>query len=141
MGPLSGGRSDRQAQPADAVAIWNQCRQRPSPSSKAAQEGHALIDAVREGALTRLRLVLMTALVASLGFVPMAIATGAGADVQRLLATAVIGGIISSTLLTLVVLPALYVLFRRENASDERLHPPSNGIATRSTSHCSFPHL
>jgi cobalt-zinc-cadmium resistance protein CzcA len=57
----------------------------------------------------------MTALVASLGFVPMAIATGAGAEVQRPLATVVIGGIISSTILTLLVLPALYVLFRREN--------------------------
>jgi cobalt-zinc-cadmium resistance protein CzcA len=56
----------------------------------------------------------MTALVASLGFVPMAIATGAGAEVQRPLATVVIGGIISSTMLTLLVLPALYVLFRRE---------------------------
>lgn len=77
-------------------------------------EGHALIDAVREGALTRLRPVLMTAFVASLGFVPMAIATGAGAEVQRPLATVVIGGIISSTILTLLVLPALYVLFRRE---------------------------
>jgi cobalt-zinc-cadmium resistance protein CzcA len=79
-------------------------------------EGHALVDAVREGALTRLRPVLMTALVASLGFVPMAIATGAGAEVQRPLATVVIGGIISSTILTLLVLPALYVLFRRETA-------------------------
>jgi heavy metal efflux system protein len=80
-------------------------------------EGHALVDAVREGALTRLRPVLMTALVASLGFVPMAIATGAGAEVQRPLATVVIGGIISSTILTLLVLPALYVLFRRETRS------------------------
>lgn len=79
------------------------------------KEGHALVDAVREGALTRLRPVLMTALVASLGFVPMAIATGAGAEVQRPLATVVIGGIISSTILTLLVLPALYVLFRRED--------------------------
>jgi cobalt-zinc-cadmium resistance protein CzcA len=77
-------------------------------------EGHALIDAVREGALTRLRPVLMTALVASLGFVPMAIATGAGSEVQRPLATVVIGGVISSTILTLLVLPALYVLLRRE---------------------------
>jgi cobalt-zinc-cadmium resistance protein CzcA len=81
-------------------------------------EGHALVDAVREGALTRLRPVLMTALVASLGFVPMAIATGAGAEVQRPLATVVIGGIISSTILTLLVLPALYVLFRRETRSN-----------------------
>ena len=64
--------------------------------------------------MTRLRPVLMTALVASLGFVPMAIASGAGAEVQRPLATVVIGGIISSTALTLLVLPALYVLFRRE---------------------------
>jgi heavy metal efflux system protein len=84
-------------------------------------EGYAIVDAVREGALTRLRPVLMTALVASLGFVPMAIATGAGAEVQRPLATVVIGGIVSSTLLTLLVLPALYVLFRREtDARDVR---------------------
>jgi cobalt-zinc-cadmium resistance protein CzcA len=81
-------------------------------------EGHPVVDAVREGALTRLRPVLMTALVASLGFVPMAIATGAGAEVQRPLATVVIGGIISSTILTLLVLPALYVLFRRETRSN-----------------------
>ncbi len=78
------------------------------------REGRSVQDAVREGAMTRLRPVLMTALVASLGFVPMAIATGAGAEVQRPLATVVIGGIISSTVLTLLVLPALYVLFRRE---------------------------
>jgi cobalt-zinc-cadmium resistance protein CzcA len=77
-------------------------------------EGKPLLEAVTEGALTRLRPVLMTAMVASLGFVPMAIATGAGAEVQRPLATVVIGGIISSTILTLLVLPALYVLFRRE---------------------------
>jgi cobalt-zinc-cadmium resistance protein CzcA len=57
----------------------------------------------------------MTALVASFGFVPMAIATGPGAEVQRPLATVVIGGIVSSTILTLLVLPALYMLFRREN--------------------------
>src|ERR1700675_537250 len=61
--------------------------------------------------LTRLRPVLMTGLVASLGFVPMAFNTGVGAEVQRPLATVVIGGIISSTLLTLVVLPAIYVMF------------------------------
>ncbi|MGT2502671.1 efflux RND transporter permease subunit [Bradyrhizobium guangxiense] len=84
---------------------------------KLRREGLALADAVREGALTRLRPVLMTALVAALGFVPMAIATGAGAEVQRPLATVVIGGIVSSTILTLLVLPALYVLFRRELAS------------------------
>jgi cobalt-zinc-cadmium resistance protein CzcA len=82
--------------------------------SRLRAEGRPLLAAVREGALTRLRPVLMTALVASLGFVPMAIATGAGAEVQRPLATVVIGGIISSTVLTLLVLPALYVLFRRD---------------------------
>jgi cobalt-zinc-cadmium resistance protein CzcA len=75
--------------------------------------------AIREGALTRLRPVLMTALVASLGFVPMALNVGAGAEVQRPLATVVIGGIISSTLLTLLVLPALYSLVHgRESASE-----------------------
>ncbi|MCI0631061.1 MAG: efflux RND transporter permease subunit [Phycisphaerales bacterium] len=68
---------------------------------------HAII----QGSLTRLRPVLMTALVASLGFVPMALATGTGAEVQKPLATVVIGGLISSTLLTLVVLPALYRIF------------------------------
>ncbi len=73
-------------------------------------EGRGLDEAIREGALTRLRPVLMTALVASLGFVPMAFNVGAGAEVQRPLATVVIGGIISSTLLTLLVLPALYRL-------------------------------
>jgi cobalt-zinc-cadmium resistance protein CzcA len=71
-------------------------------------EGLELDPAIREGALTRLRPVLMTALVASLGFVPMALNVGPGSEVQRPLATVVIGGIISSTLLTLVVLPALY---------------------------------
>lgn len=71
-------------------------------------EGVPLQQAIHQGALTRLRPVLMTALVASLGFVPMAFNTGTGAEVQRPLATVVIGGILSSTLLTLVVLPALY---------------------------------
>jgi cobalt-zinc-cadmium resistance protein CzcA len=71
-------------------------------------EGRTLETAITEGSLTRLRPMLMTALVASLGFVPMAIATGAGAEVQRPLATVVIGGIISSTFLTLVLLPTLY---------------------------------
>ena len=74
------------------------------------QHGRLLDDAIVEGALTRLRPVLMTALVAALGFVPMALNTGIGSEVQRPLATVVIGGIISSTLLTLVVLPALYRL-------------------------------
>jgi len=75
-------------------------------------EGKPLEEAIREGALTRLRPVLMTALVASLGFVPMALNVGAGAEVQRPLATVVIGGITSSTLLTLLVLPALLRIVR-----------------------------
>jgi len=86
------------------VAYFNQLR----------EDGRSLRDSVIEGALTRLRPVLMTAAVASLGFVPMALATGAGAEVQRPLATVVIGGIISSTLLTLVVLPVLYAWFEKE---------------------------
>jgi cobalt-zinc-cadmium resistance protein CzcA len=69
-----------------------------------------LVNSIVEGSLTRLRPVLMTALVASLGFVPMAINVGTGAEVQRPLATVVIGGIISSTILTLLVLPILYRL-------------------------------
>ena len=76
--------------------------------------GMALPRAVREGALARLRPVLMTALVASLGFVPMALATGTGAEVQRPLATVVIGGICSSTVLTLLLLPVLYEWAHRE---------------------------
>jgi len=77
-------------------------------------EGRSLDDAITVGALTRLRPVLMTALVASLGFAPMAFNTGVGSEVQRPLATVVIGGILSSTLLTLLVLPALYRLTHRE---------------------------
>jgi cobalt-zinc-cadmium resistance protein CzcA len=71
-------------------------------------EGKPLDAAIEEGSLNRLRPILITALVASLGFIPMAIATGTGAEVQRPLATVVIGGIWSSTLLTLLVLPLLY---------------------------------
>jgi cobalt-zinc-cadmium resistance protein CzcA len=77
------------------------------------QEHGDLVNAIIEGALTRLRPVLMTALVASLGFIPMAFNVGTGAEVQRPLATVVIGGILSSTLLTLVVLPALYRIAHR----------------------------
>ncbi|MRX11504.1 CusA/CzcA family heavy metal efflux RND transporter [Pseudoduganella sp. FT25W] len=75
---------------------------------KLREEGRSVEQAIREGALERLRPVMMTALVASLGFIPMAIATGTGAEVQRPLATVVIGGIMSSTALTLLVLPLLY---------------------------------
>ena len=82
--------------------------------NKLRDEGRSVADAVREGASVRLRPVLMTALVASLGFIPMALATSAGAEVQRPLATVVIGGLITSTLLTLLILPTLYGWFQRE---------------------------
>ena len=82
--------------------------------NKLREEGESLADAVRQGAETRLRPVLMTALVASLGFIPMALASSAGAEVQRPLATVVIGGLITSTLLTLLILPTLYGWFERE---------------------------
>ena len=92
------------------------------------ERGKALVEAIREGALTRLRPVMMTALVASLGFVPMALNVGAGSEVQRPLATVVIGGIISSTILTLLVLPALYLLVHRRTAKaeEEELARPSS---------------
>ncbi|MEZ5421731.1 MAG: CusA/CzcA family heavy metal efflux RND transporter [Pyrinomonadaceae bacterium] len=78
------------------------------------EEGKSVLDAVNDGAMTRLRPVLMTALVASLGFIPMALATSAGAEVQRPLATVVIGGLITSTLLTLLILPTLYAWFEKD---------------------------
>ena len=87
------------------------------------EEGMGLDQAIRHGALTRLRPVLMTALVASLGFVPMAIATGTGAEVQRPLATVVIGGILSSTALTLLVLPLLYRLAHRNDSDEVPVQP------------------
>ena len=88
-------------------------------------EGRDLQDAICTGAVTRLRPVLMTALVASLGFVPMALATGTGAEVQRPLATVVIGGLASSTLLTLFVLPVLYASFpgREDRAASDHRRP------------------
>ncbi|MBL0180552.1 MAG: CusA/CzcA family heavy metal efflux RND transporter [Gemmatimonadetes bacterium] len=79
-------------------------------------EGHSLDDAVLHGAVARLRPVLMTALITSLGFLPMMLATGRGAEVQRPLATVVVGGVLSSTLLTLVILPVLYRLLARKEA-------------------------
>ncbi len=87
------------------------------------EEGMGLDGAITHGALTRLRPVLMTALVASLGFVPMAIATGTGAEVQRPLATVVIGGILSSTALTLLVLPLLYRLVHRRDSDEVPAEP------------------
>jgi cobalt-zinc-cadmium resistance protein CzcA len=89
-------------------------------------EGRSLNDAVLEGSITRLRPKLMTALVASLGFVPMALATGAGAEVQRPLATVVIGGIISSTFLTLILLPVLYEWLEGRRSKSEA---PGSGEA------------
>ena len=89
-------------------------------------EGSDVRKAVIEGTLTRLRPKLMTALVASLGFVPMAISTGAGAEVQRPLATVVIGGVITSTFLTLILLPVLY-----DWMENRRSHTARNGAAPR----------
>src|SRR5690606_34556516 len=77
--------------------------------------GHPLAEAISEAAATRLKPVLMTALVAALGFVPMALNTGAGSEVQRPLATVVIGGVFTSTLLTLVVLPVVYEIIERRH--------------------------
>jgi cobalt-zinc-cadmium resistance protein CzcA len=85
------------------ISYYNQLR----------DQGKSLMDALIEGSLTRLRPVMMTAMVASLGFVPMALGSGAGAEVQRPLATVVIGGIITSTLLTLIVLPLIYLMVER----------------------------
>jgi cobalt-zinc-cadmium resistance protein CzcA len=83
------------------------------------EKNYTLENAIIEGSVMRLRPILMTALVASFGFIPMAIATSRGAEVQQPLATVVIGGIISSTLLTLFVLPALYLMFNRKNDNKE----------------------
>lgn len=88
-------------------------------------EGNELMYSIREAALRRLRPVLMTTLVASLGFLPMAISTGMGAEVQRPLATVVIGGVLSSTLLTLVVLPVLYTFMARRHAPKTSIEPAS----------------
>ncbi len=98
-------------------------------------EGHALSDAVREGTAVRLRPVLMTALVASVGFIPMALSTSAGAEVQRPLATVVIGGLASATLLTLLVLPTVYAwveerLRRPTSLPSAHDEPPAAGLCT-----------
>ncbi|HWR83330.1 MAG TPA: efflux RND transporter permease subunit, partial [Candidatus Deferrimicrobium sp.] len=81
-------------------------------------EGMDLPDAVKESAATRFRPVLMTALVAAFGFIPMAVSQGVGAEVQRPLATVVVGGILSSTALTLIVLPVLYSMFGKKSVSE-----------------------
>jgi cobalt-zinc-cadmium resistance protein CzcA len=95
---------------------------------KLREQGDRLDEAIVDGALGRLRPVLMTALVASLGFVPMALATGTGAEVQRPLATVVIGGILSSTALSLLVLPLLYRLAHRRDENEPA--PVGNTAAT-----------
>jgi cobalt-zinc-cadmium resistance protein CzcA len=92
-------------------------------------KGLSVDDAVEEAALGRLRPVLMTALVASLGFLPMALSTGVGAEVQRPLATVVIGGVLSSTLLTLLVLPVLYDLFAKLVARQPAEQTVASGAA------------
>ena len=79
------------------------------------KEGVPLEEAIERGSLTRLRAMIMTALLGALGYVPMALAHGQGAEVQKPLATVVIGGIISSALLTLVALPALYRIWHRRD--------------------------
>ena len=81
------------------------------------KEGRTLDDAIQTGAITRLRPILMTALTTAIGFVPMALATSIGAEVQRPLATVVIGGVISSTALTLLILPVLYRLIYGQNTN------------------------
>ncbi|MDQ6963406.1 MAG: efflux RND transporter permease subunit, partial [Mariprofundales bacterium] len=80
----------------------------------------SLVDAIRHGAESRLRPVLMTAMIAALGLTPLLMATGIGSEIQRPLATVVVGGLISSTLLTLFVLPCLYERFSRELISARR---------------------
>ncbi len=91
------------------VTVFNELR----------EQGRDLIEAVREGAMSRLRPVMMTSLVASLGFVPMAVATSAGAEVQRPLATVVVGGVLSEVFLTLVVVPVLYLWLEQRNKQEK----------------------
>ena len=94
-------------------------------------DGELLRPAVLTGAATRLRPVLMTALVAAFGFIPMALSEGAGAEIQRPLATVVIGGVITSTLLTLIVLPTLYERLERRAHDDEDEELPIDGQPAR----------
>jgi heavy metal efflux system protein len=100
--------------------------------SQLRERGRPMLEAIEEGSLTRLRPVLMTAFVAALGFVPMAAATGMGAEVQRPLATVVIGGVFSSTILTLYVLPALYGWFAPRRPEDG-VPAPAGAVPVPST--------
>jgi cobalt-zinc-cadmium resistance protein CzcA len=95
------------------------------------RQGKPLVAAVEEAALSRLRPVLMTAAVAAIGFLPMAINTGVGAEVQRPLATVVIGGIVSSTLLTLVVLPVLFVALGAGRTSESEESAGADDVGMR----------
>lgn len=97
------------------------------------EAGEDAREAAREGAVSRLRPVLMTALVASFGFIPMALSTGAGAEVQRPLATVVIGGLVTATLLTLYVLPSLYAWLSRGPAGVRADEPLATGITDART--------
>lgn len=90
------------------------------------QGGSGLVEAVREGCLVRLRPVLKSALVAFVGFIPMAVNVGVGGEVQRPPATVVIGGVVSNTLLTMVVLPMLYSMLRRKGRTEVELAPASS---------------
>jgi cobalt-zinc-cadmium resistance protein CzcA len=103
------------------------------------EKGLGLDEAIETGALTRLRPVLMTALVAAIGFIPMALATSTGAEVQRPLATVVIGGILSSTALTLLVLPVLYRLAHRRDASDKNSLPDQQRTQIEPSASGDFP--
>jgi cobalt-zinc-cadmium resistance protein CzcA len=95
--------------------------------SELSRNGLSIRDAVEQGASTRLRPVVMTALVAGLGFLPRALSHGAGAEVQRPLATVVIGGLVTSTLLTLLVLPSLYLWLGARGAAPTRRDGPNAG--------------
>jgi cobalt-zinc-cadmium resistance protein CzcA len=97
------------------------------------QRGASLPDAVRGGAEIRLRPVLMTALVASVGFIPMAISTTAGSEVQRPLATVVIGGLVSATILTLLVLPTVYIWVEERFGAASTVRVPSSAAMTRTS--------
>jgi cobalt-zinc-cadmium resistance protein CzcA len=107
----------------NGLVLLNHIRQRVA-------QGTDVQIAIREGAMTRLRPVVMTALVAALGFVPMAVATGTGAEVQKPLATVVIGGLVSATLLTLAVLPALYARFGSTAQAGRTASLPISGLET-----------
>jgi heavy metal efflux system protein len=97
------------------------------------QQGTAVTDAVFDGAMTRLRPVLMTALTTGLGLLPRAISTGTGAEVQQPVATVVIGGLITSTLLTLIVVPAIYRFFEPKSLGEKRQEPSSKSLRSEET--------